>query len=81
MTKTKKATLFLALASIVILYAVVNNLKKDGTVIPSPNKLRAINYYDSLNSRYEIPISDSPMDFTAALTSDVNKWPTYRNEQ
>ena len=40
-----------------------------------------INYDDLNRSKYEIPISDSPMDFTAALTSDVNTWPTYRNEQ
>ncbi len=77
MTKSKKVILIIALALIMILYAVVNNREKtlpqDGTP--------TVNYDDRNRSKYEIPISDSPMDFTTALTSNVNDWPTYRNEQ
>lgn len=54
MTRAKKAILFLALALIVLLYAVVNNLKKNTNTADLAS---------------------------ASLTSDVNKWPTYRNEK
>lgn len=77
MTPTRKLILFLALALIVFLYAVANNLGKNEPTVSQPRTLIPI---DS-NSRYEIPISDSPMDYTVALTSDVNNWPIYRNEQ
>ena len=78
MTRSRKIILFLALALIVVLYALANNLREKA---PPRNQSTWINYDDLNRSKYEIPISDSPMDFTAALTSNVNEWPTYRNEQ
>lgn len=74
MTRPKKIILFVALALIVIFYALANNLRESDQPIISRQPINP-------NSRYEIPISDSPMDFTTALTSDVNEWPIYRNEQ
>ena len=76
MTRSQKFILFTALALIVVLYALMNSLRQNEPLIV-PRQPQRI---DSI-SRYEIPISDSPMDFTLALTSDVNTWPTYRNEQ
>ncbi|MFH1170711.1 MAG: hypothetical protein V1704_04100 [Candidatus Vogelbacteria bacterium] len=81
MARSQKFILFTALALIVILYALMNSLRGSNSGRPLINKPTIINYNDLNNSRYEIPISDSPMDFTVALTSDVNTWPTYRNEQ
>ena len=73
MTLTRKIILFLALVIIALLYTVMSDLKK-----AEPD---AVNYDDLNRSRYEIPISDSPMSFADALTSNVDTWPTYRNEQ
>lgn len=76
MTRLEKIVLFIALALVVILYTLANSLKRNEplTISRQPQSI------DS-NLRYEIPISDSPMDFTTALTSNINQWPTYRNEQ
>ena len=77
MNQSKKIILLVALVLTFFIYALVNHLSlRENKVVLSQN------FTTNPNSKYEIPISwPPPISIEDALTSDINKWSTYRNEQ
>ena len=67
-----------ALAIVLFSYVLISNnlsLRKD-KVVPAQN------FPTDPNSKYEIPISLSPISIEEAeASSDISQWPTYRNEK
>jgi len=79
MTRPKKIVWIVIIILAIILLAYV--LFFDSRVIQN-KKVPTRNYPTNPNSKYEIPISLSPMSIEEAEASSVlSQWPTYRNEK